>query len=310
MTASHQQLSRWRRRVRAPGLQGWGRRVGAPGLQGWGRRVRAPGLQGWGRRVRAPGLQGWGRRVRAPGLQAGGFAGGVGRVPSPGGDRAIMRIAGYSHEYHNLGAQLTFSWSADILVRRRACGLPITQTRTRMSALQPPVPTTLEECEMRTQPWDNRRLPRLVHRDINPVAYLEPPRRNADLPSNAARICFRARPAEPGQAVHPRSVKYKRARKQPNSYQSCGTTERPMVRAIFNPNGVASPLHHRATTPLGLVATPRFSQGSSRLATLGFEPESLWDSALEFPKGRGSNPGGIGLQVCVTSQQLRPGALS
>ena len=27
----------------------------------------------------------WGRRVRAPGLQAGGFAGDVGRVPSPGG---------------------------------------------------------------------------------------------------------------------------------------------------------------------------------------------------------------------------------
>ena len=171
--------------------------------------------------------------------------------------------------------------------------------------------------------------PGLVHRDINPVAYSEPPRRNADLPSIAARICFRGRPAEPGQAVHPRSVKYKRARKQPNSYQSCGTTERPMVlpsqrdcvlqprvaesarlpwvsvRAIFNPNGVASPLHHRATTPLGLADTPCFSQGSSRLATLGFGTESLWDSALEFPKGRGSNPGGIGLQVCVTSQQLR-----
>jgi len=166
------------------------------------------------------------------------------------------------------------------------------------------------------------------------VAYSEPPRRNADLPSNAARICFRGRPAEPGQTFHQRSVNYKRARKRPNSYQSCGTTERPVVlqsqrdcvlqprvaesarlpwvsvRAIFNPNGVVSPLHHRATTPLGLADTTRFSQGSSRLATLGFEPESLWDSALEFPKGRGSNPGGIGLQVCVTSQQLRPGALS
>ena len=82
------------------------------------------------------------------------------------------------------------------------------------------------------------------------------------------------------------------------------------VRAIFNPNDNASPLHHRATTPLGLADTPRFSQGSSRLATLGFGTESLWDSALGFPKGRGSNPGGSGLQVCVTSQQLRPGALS
>ena len=148
----------------------------------------------------------------------------------------------------------------------------------------------------------------LVHRDINPVAYSEPPRRNADLPSNAARICFRGRPAEPGQTFHQRSVNYKRARKRPNSYQSCGTTERPMVlpsqrdcvlqprvaesarlpwvsvRAIFNPNGVGSPLHHRATTPVGLADTPRFSQGSSRLATLGFVTESLWDSALEFPK--------------------------
>ena len=63
------------------------------------------------------------------------------------------------------------------------------------------------------------------------------------------------------------------------------------VRAIFNPNGVASPLHHRATTPpLGLADTPRFSQGSSRLATLGFGAESLWDSSLEFPKGIGLYP--------------------
>ena len=30
-----------------------------------------------------------------------------------------------------------------------------------------------------------------------------------------------------------------------------------------------------------------FTQGSSRLATLGFETESLWDSSLEFPKGIG-----------------------
>ena len=56
------------------------------------------------------------------------------------------------------------------------------------------------------------------------------------------------------------------------------------VRAIFNPNGVVPPDRHRATTPLGLADTTRFSQGSSRLATLGFVTESLWDSALEFPK--------------------------
>ena len=51
------------------------------------------------------------------------------------------------------------------------------------------------------------------------------------------------------------------------------------VRAILNPNGVVSPLRHRATTPLGLADTTRFSQGSSRLATLGLGAESLWDSS-------------------------------
>ena len=58
------------------------------------------------------------------------------------------------------------------------------------------------------------------------------------------------------------------------------------VRAIFNPNGVVSHLRHRATTPLGLADTTRFSQGSlADSATLGFGAESLWDSALEYPKG-------------------------
>ena len=86
-------------------------------------------------------------------------------------------------------------------------------------------------------------------------------------------------------------------------------------------NGVVPPVRHRATTPLGewcllklilphkapqkpndsrtrwpyvsaipplgLADTTRFSQGSSRLATLGFGAESLWDSTLEFPKGIG-----------------------
>ena len=57
------------------------------------------------------------------------------------------------------------------------------------------------------------------------------------------------------------------------------------VRAIFNPNEVVSPVRRRAATPLGLAGTTRFSQGSSRLATLGFGAESLWDSALESAKG-------------------------
>ena len=48
----------------------------------------------------------------------------------------------------------------------------------------------------------------------------------------------------------------------------------------INPNGVAATVPtHVAATPLGLTVTGRFSQGSSRLATLGFEPESRWDSA-------------------------------
>jgi len=47
---------------------------------------------------------------------------------------------------------------------------------------------------------------------------------------------------------------------------------------------VVPSLRHRTTTPL--ADTTRFSQGSSRLATLGFGAESLWNS-LEFPKGIG-----------------------
>src|ERR1035441_1646480 len=57
------------------------------------------------------------------------------------------------------------------------------------------------------------------------------------------------------------------------------------VRTVFNPNGVVSPGRHRAATPLGLFPATRFSQGSSSLATLGFVPESLWDSSLEIPQG-------------------------
>jgi len=52
----------------------------------------------------------------------------------------------------------------------------------------------------------------------------------------------------------------------------------------YNPNGVVSRFHRRAATPLGLFALGHVSQGSSFLATLGFEPESRWDSTLEFQK--------------------------
>src|SRR5437870_4956709 len=57
------------------------------------------------------------------------------------------------------------------------------------------------------------------------------------------------------------------------------------VRSI-NPEGVEAPSLKRrrhseqilAATPLGLIRLGTFSQGSSFLATLGFGPESLWDS--------------------------------
>ena len=51
-----------------------------------------------------------------------------------------------------------------------------------------------------------------------------------------------------------------------------------------NPNGVASRFQGLAKTPLGLFGLAAISQGSSFLATLGFGPESFWDSVLEIPK--------------------------
>jgi hypothetical protein len=66
------------------------------------------------------------------------------------------------------------------------------------------------------------------------------------------------------------------------------------VRMVFNPNGVVSPNPLGAATPLGLSDFGHVSQGSSCLATLGFEPESLWDSPLTFPQGTEANPGPAG----------------
>src|SRR6266446_5455811 len=37
---------------------------------------------------------------------------------------------------------------------------------------------------------------------------------------------------------------------------------------------------HVAATPLGLFSPPRCPRVARKLATLGFEPESLWDSAF------------------------------
>ena len=86
-------------------------------------------------------------------------------------------------------------------------------------------------------------------------------------------------------------------------------TERRKDRWFCNPKGIVSsspglpsPRGYpglasvRFSTPTGLANTTRFSQGSSRLATLGFGAESLWDSR-EFPQGIGSSPSGIGPEV-------------
>ena len=54
---------------------------------------------------------------------------------------------------------------------------------------------------------------------------------------------------------------------------------------MLNPNWVAPGSSPKVATPLGLLAGGAVSQGSSCLATLGFEPESRWDSTGEFPKG-------------------------
>ena len=56
------------------------------------------------------------------------------------------------------------------------------------------------------------------------------------------------------------------------------------VRMESNPNGVAARAWHPAATPLGLFSVVHISQGSSFLATLGSEQESLWDSFAEFTK--------------------------
>ena len=63
-----------------------------------------------------------------------------------------------SSEPDTLQTRFQFLAVLDILVRRWACGLTITQRRTRMSALQSTVPTTSEECEMRPLPLFMKRL--------------------------------------------------------------------------------------------------------------------------------------------------------
>ena len=60
---------------------------------------------------------------------------------------------------------------------------------------------------------------------------------------------------------------------------------------VFNPNGVASGFKRSTATPLGLFVLRPVPQGSSFLATLGFGPESFWDSPPQFPKDILLSPG-------------------
>src|SRR5688572_25501157 len=78
------------------------------------------------------------------------------------------------------------------------------------------------------------------------------------------------------------------------------------VRGNFNPSGVVSCLGTRASTPLGLSACRSVAQGSSFLATLGFESESRWDSGFEFPKGINPNPLPPGETTPNFHRALRP----
>ena len=67
--------------------------------------------------------------------------------------------------------------------------------------------------------------------------------------------------------------------------------ELPWEKRVVSANGVAASGEARWSQPLwGRGLRTIFTQGSSRLATLGFGAESLWDSSLEFPKGIGLYP--------------------
>jgi hypothetical protein len=57
------------------------------------------------------------------------------------------------------------------------------------------------------------------------------------------------------------------------------------AEGIVNPNGVvASKRNEDGRNPVGVGGVPpAASQGSSFLATLGFEAESLWDSPSQDP---------------------------
>jgi len=125
------------------------------------------------------------------------------------------------------------------------------------------------------------------------VAVASPPLNRHGL---AFRI-FRARPAPYGTTERPVVLQSQRdCVLQPRVAESARLPwEECFVAA--NPNGVAASGEARWSQPLwGWGLRAMFTQGSSRLATLGFETESLWDSSLEFPKGIRSIPSVVSLK--------------
>jgi len=112
---------------------------------------------------------------------------------------------------------------------------------------------------------------------------------------------FRARPVPYGTTERPVVLQSQRdCVLQPRVAESARLPWEEGPVAV-NPKGVAASGEARWSQPLwGRGLRTMFTQGSSRLATLGFETESLWDSSLEFPKGIGSNPSGIGPEVSPT----------
>jgi len=55
------------------------------------------------------------------------------------------------------------------------------------------------------------------------------------------------------------------------------------IRKSSTPRGLRLPPTGKAATPLGLRGISTATQGSSCLATLGFNAESLWDSTIDWP---------------------------
>ena len=114
------------------------------------------------------------------------------------------------------------------------------------------------------------------------------PRSNCMVPASACRV-FRWEESWAAERGLPSSLQPQRGCVLP---PRVARNELPGVgsRRFFNPNGVAARCPCRAATPLGLWVCGPLSQGSSFLATLGWRPESRWDSALEFPHGIAPGP--------------------